>query len=421
MENTNDTAPNNGKRKKAMLTAGAIFAVLGVAYGVYWALHGRFYQSTDDAYVAGNVVQVTPQVAGTVVSIGADDTDFVRAGDNLVLLDKSDAKVALEQAEAALGQTVRQVRSMFVTNAALAANVELAQSQLAKAEADLNRRRDLTRTGAVSYEELNHAETAVKSAKADLLAAQQKLSTNQAFTNNTRVDNHPAVLQAAAKVHEAYLAYQRAAIPAPINGLVAKRSVQVGQRVAPGNPLMAIVPLDQVWVDANFKEGQLADMRIGQPVTLEADIYGGKVEYHGRIVGLAAGTGSAFSLLPAQNATGNWIKVVQRVPVKVQLDPEELKRHPLRIGLSVIATVSTHDRSGAQLASVPRTTPAYQTAVYGKLDEEADALVRKIISTNNGEVAPVGAQAAAPAQRTAARRTAHAARTAPAEAHVAAF
>jgi len=322
MENTNDTAPNNGKRKKAMLTAGAIFAVLGVAYGVYWALHGRFYQSTDDAYVAGNVVQVTPQVAGTVVSIGADDTDFVRAGDNLVLLDKSDAKVALEQAEAALGQTVRQVRSMFVTNAALAANVELAQSQLAKAEADLNRRRDLTRTGAVSYEELNHAETAVKSAKADLLAAQQKLSTNQAFTNNTRVDNHPAVLQAAAKVHEAYLAYQRAAIPAPINGLVAKRSVQVGQRVAPGNPLMAIVPLDQVWVDANFKEGQLADMRIGQPVTLEADIYGGKVEYHGRIVGLAAGTGSAFSLLPAQNATGNWIKVVQRVPLKVQLDPE---------------------------------------------------------------------------------------------------
>jgi len=383
MENTNAAPQNNGKRKRAMLTAGAVFAVIGVAYGVYWALHGRYFESTDDAYVAGNVVQVTPQVAGTVVSIGADDTDFVKAGDNLVLLDKADAKVALEQAEAALGQTVRQVRSLFVTNTTLAANVELAQSQLAKAEADLRRRHDLTRTGAVSFEELNHAETAVKSAKADLIAAQQKLSTNQAFTNNTTVDKHPSVLQAAAKVHEAYLAYQRAALPAPVSGFIAKRSVQVGQRVAPGNPLMAIVPLDQVWVDANFKEGQLAEMRIGQPVKLEADIYGGKVEYHGKIVGLAAGTGSAFSLLPAQNATGNWIKVVQRVPVKVQLDPKELQQHPLRIGLSVIATVSVRDQSGPQLASATRSAPVYQTAVYSKLDQEADERVKKIIATNN--------------------------------------
>jgi membrane fusion protein (multidrug efflux system) len=378
-------AATNGNRKRNMLIAAAVFGVLGITYGAYWALHGRYFESTDDAYVAGNVVQVTPQVAGTVVAIKADDTDFVKAGDNLVLLDKADAKVALDQAEAALAQTVRQVRSLFATNASLSATVELQQNQLAKAEADLRRRRDLARTGAVSYEELNHAETAVKSAQADLLAAKEKLSTNQAFTDNTGVDNHPSVMQASAKVHEAYLAYQRAAIPASVNGYVAKRSVQVGQRVAPGNPLMAIIPLDQVWVDANFKEGQLAQMRIGQPVTLKADIYGGKVEYHGKIVGLSAGTGSAFSLLPAQNATGNWIKVVQRLPVKVQLDPAELQKHPLRIGLSVVAEVGVKDQSGPQLATAQRSEPAYQTAVYSQLDQQADDLVKKIIAENRGD------------------------------------
>lgn len=376
------TQNGNGKRTKQMLIAASIFAVLGVAYTAYWLLDGRYYQSTDDAYVAGNIVQVTPQVAGTVVAIKSDDTDFVKAGDDLVLLDKADAKVALDQAEAALAQTVRQVRSLFTTNASLAANVELAQSQLAKAQADLSRRKNLTQSGAVSYEELNHVETAVQGAQADLLAAKERLTTNQAFTENTNIENHPAVLQAAAKVHEAYLAFQRATIPASVTGYVAKRSVQVGQRVAPGNPLMAIIPLDQVWVDANFKEGQLAQMRIGQPVKLEADIYGSKVEYDGKIVGLSAGTGGAFSLLPAQNATGNWIKVVQRVPVKIQLDGEQLRAHPLRIGLSIVATVDIKDQSGSQLANAPRTHTAYQTQVYSKLDSEADALIKRIIAEN---------------------------------------
>jgi membrane fusion protein (multidrug efflux system) len=276
------------------------------------------------------------------------------------------------------------VRSLFTTNASLAANVELAQSQVAKAQADLQRRRDLARTGAVSYEELNHAETALKGAQADLLSAKERLSTNKAFTDNTDIEHHPTVAQAAAKVHEAYLAFQRAAIPAPVSGFVAKRSVQVGQRVAPGNPLMAIIPLDQVWVDANFKEGQLAQMRIGQPVQLTADIYGGKVVYHGKVIGLSAGTGSAFSLLPAQNATGNWIKVVQRIPVKVQLDPQELQKYPLRIGLSIIAEVDVKDQSGQQLASAKPSAPVYQTTVYTKLDREAEDLVKKIIAANRG-------------------------------------
>jgi membrane fusion protein (multidrug efflux system) len=377
-------APQNRTRKRGLTIAAAVFAALGIAYSAYWLLDARYYEDTDDAYVAGNVVQVTPQIAGTVVAIKADDTYFVNAGDDLVLLDKADAKVALEQAEAALGQTVRQVRSLFTTNASLAANVELAQAQVLKAQADLQRRRDLARTGAVSYEELNHAETALTGAQADLLAAKEKLATNRAFTDNTDIETHPGVQQAAAKVHEAYLAFQRAAIPAPVSGFVAKRSVQVGQRVAPGNPLMAIVPLDQVWVDANFKEGQLAHMRIGQPVTLKADLYGGKVTYHGTVVGLSAGTGSAFSLLPAQNATGNWIKVVQRVPVKVQLDPQELQAHPLRIGLSMIAEVDIKDQSGQQLASAKPVAPVYQTAVYTKLDREAEERVRKIIAANRG-------------------------------------
>jgi membrane fusion protein, multidrug efflux system len=394
---TNIAAQNgNGKRRKQLLIAASIFAVIGVVYSAYWLFDGRYNESTDDAYVAGNVVQVTPQVAGTVIAIKADDTNFVKAGDNLVLLDKADAKVALDQAEASLAQTVRQVRSLFTTNASLAANVELAQSQLAKAQADLERRKNLTKSGAVSYEELNHVETAVKSAQADLLAAKEKLTTNQAFTENTNIENHPAVMQASAKVHEAYLAFQRAAIPAPVSGYIAKRSVQVGQRVAPGNPLMAIIPLDQVWVDANFKEGQLAHLRINQPVTLEADMYGGKIEYHGKIVGLSAGTGGAFSLLPAQNATGNWIKVVQRVPVKIQLDSDQLRTHPLRIGLSIVATVDVKDQSGAQLASATPTQSVYQTDVYGKLDVEADTLIKNIIAKNSGAQIPKKAVADKP-------------------------
>jgi membrane fusion protein (multidrug efflux system) len=395
-DTTNAAAGANGKRRKQLVIAASIFAALGIAYGAYWLLDGRYHESTDDAYVAGNIVQVTPQVAGTVVAIKADDTDFVRAGDNLVLLDKADAKVALDQAEASLAQTVRQVRSLFTTNASLAANVELAQSELVKAQADLARRKNLAQTGAVSSEELHHTETAVKTAQADLLAAKEKLTTNRAFTENTTIENHPSVLQAAAKVHEAYLAFQRAAIPASVNGYIAKRSVQVGQRVAPGNPLMAIIPLDQVWVDANFKEGQLAHIRIGQPVKLEADIYGSKVEYRGKIVGLSAGTGGAFSLLPAQNATGNWIKVVQRVPVKVELDKEQLRAHPLRIGLSVIATVDIKDQSGAQLAAATRTESIYQTDVYGKLDAEADALIKRIIVENSGASARKNAVADKP-------------------------
>jgi membrane fusion protein (multidrug efflux system) len=369
-------------RTRWLALAIAAFAALGIAYGVYWALALRYFQSTDDAYVSGNVVQITPQISGTVVAIGADDTQFVTAGQPLVQLDRADAKVALDQAEAQLAKTVREVRNLFATTAQLSATVSMRQSDLAKANEDQARRERLASSGAVSSEEQQHARDASNSAKAALLAAQQELAANRARVDRTTVENHPDVRNAAARVREAYLAYARTDLPAPVSGFVAKRAVQLGQRVGPGAPLMAIVPLDQVWVDANFKEPQLAAMRVGQPVALTADIYGSKVEYHGKVAGFGAGTGSAFALLPAQNATGNWIKIVQRLPVRIALDPHELAAHPLQIGLSMQVAVDTHERGGDRLPQLAQTAPAYATDVFRTLEEVADQRVKAVIAAN---------------------------------------
>ncbi|KAE8756278.1 HlyD family efflux transporter periplasmic adaptor subunit [Paraburkholderia madseniana] len=359
-----------------------VILIAAVAYGLYYFLDARFHEDTDDAYVNGNVVQITPQVTGTVVAVNADDTQTVKAGDPLVVLDPADARVALEQAEANLAQTVRQVRGLFADDNQYQAQVAQRQSDLSRAQDDLKRRLTVAQTGAVSAEEISHARDAVKSAQASVDAAQQQLASNRALTANTTIANHPNVQAAAAKVRDAYLANARNNLPAPVTGYVAKRSVQVGQRVSPGTPLMAIVPLGGVWVDANFKEVQLKHMRIGQPVELTADVYGSSVVYHGKVVGFSAGTGSAFSLLPAQNATGNWIKVVQRLPVRIALDPQELEKHPLRIGLSMQADVSIKDDQGGQLGQAPNTV--YQTNVFDKYGDEADAEIARIISENAG-------------------------------------
>jgi membrane fusion protein (multidrug efflux system) len=302
---TPETTRNTRKRWLAIVIG--VFALAGVAYAGYWALALRYTQSTDDAYVSGNVVQITPQIAGTVVGIGADDTQFVKAGQTLVQLDPADAKIALEQADAKLGKAVREVRGLFATTAQLNAQVDMHNADVARAVEDFNRRERLASSGAVSGEELQHARDALANTRAALIASQQELAANQARTDRTTVASHPDVLSAASQVHNAYLDVARTQLPAPVSGYVAKRAVQLGQRVAPGAPLMAIVPLDEVWVEANFKEPQLAAIRVGQPVTLKADLYGNKVRYHGTVAGFGAGTGSAFSLLPAQNATGNWI------------------------------------------------------------------------------------------------------------------
>jgi len=402
------TAPaaptGNGKRRRALTALAAVVIVAGGGWGLYEWLVASHYEDTDNAYVQGNVIQITPQIGGTVMAINADDTDFVKAGQPLVQLDPADAKVALEQAEAALAQAVRQVRTLYANNGSLAAQVTLrqsdiarAQSDIAKAQDDLQRRRALSGNGAVSKEELNHAETSLDNARSQLAAAQagvvaarEALASNQSLTEGTSVAQHPSVLAAAAKVREAYLATQRVALPAPVDGYVAKRTVQLGQRVAAGTPMMSIVPLNQLWVDANFKEVQLRNIRIDQPVKLKADVYGKKVEYTGKVAGLGVGTGSAFALLPAQNATGNWIKVVQRVPVRIALDPEQLKANPLRIGLSMDAEIDISQKSGKMLADAPRATAISQTQVYSKLDQGADAEVDRIVAANLGRGAPAG-------------------------------
>jgi membrane fusion protein (multidrug efflux system) len=385
MTASTDSAAASGlsaQRRRWIAVITAVVLLVGAVYGAYWTFALRYHQSTNDAYVNGNIVQITPQIPGTVVAIGADDTQFVQAGQPLVKLDEADAKVALEQAEAQLAKTVREVRNLFATSAQLQATLEMRASDLATASQDLARRERLGSSGAISNEELQHARDTVKAARAGLVSAQQDLAAHRARIDNTTLEQHPDVRNAAAAVHSAYLTYARTTLPAPVAGYVAKRSAQLGQRVSPGAPLMAIVPLDQVWVDANFKEAELAAMRVGQPVTLTADLYGRSIKYHGAIAGFGAGTGAAFALLPAQNATGNWIKIVQRVPVRIALDPQDLAAHPLQIGLSMDAEVDTHDRSGPRLPQLAVTAPAYATDVFRLSDTQADARVEAIIAAN---------------------------------------
>ena len=390
----------NGKRARLLWLLIILFLAAGIGYATYWALVARYVESTDDAYVGGNMVQITPQVAGTVLAIGADDTDFVKTGQTLVELDRADARVALEQAEAALAHSVRQVRNMMAVTAEIEASVALRRTELERARADFERRAPLAASGALPAEELQHARDAVAASRAALDAAEQQLAAHKTLVDHTTVATHPDVQAAAARVREAYLAYARTALPAPVAGIVAKRSVQVGQRVAPGTPLMAVVPLDQVWVDANFKERQLLNLRVGQAAKLRADIYGDAVEFHGRVAGFGAGTGSAFALLPPQNATGNWIKVVQRLPVRIALDPAELAKHPLQLGLSMLVDIDTHERGGEPESKSARTAPAYQTKAYASLADTADRRVAAIIKANGGDGA-----AAHPAVPETAKRT----------------
>ena len=402
-------------RRKALTILAAVVVVGGLAWAAYEWLVASHYESTDNAYVQGNVIQITPQVGGTVMAILADDTDFVRAGQPLVKLDPADARVALDQAEANLAQTVRQVRTLYANNGSLAAQVTLRQTDVGRAQADitratddLNRRQQLVGNGAVSKEELDHAQTqlanarsAMSAAQAGVNAAREQLTSNQAMTEGTSVDQHPSVQAAAAKVREAWLATQRASLPAPVDGYVAKRTVQLGQRVAAGAPLMSIIPLKQVWVDANFKEVQLRQIRLGQPVKLIADLYGKKVEYDGTVAGLGAGTGAAFALLPAQNATGNWIKVVQRVPVRIELDMRQVAANPLRVGLSMDATVDVSKQDGKTLADAPRASAITTTEVFQSQDSGAEAEVRRVIAQNSGRGSSGSSAAMAPAARNA--------------------
>ena len=378
----NAANPNSGKRKRLLIGLGIIVVLCSAAIFAYHELYGRFFEETDDAYVGGNLVQITPQITGTVTRIAVDDGDYVEAGQPLVWLDPADTQVAQQSAEANLARTVRQVRGLYSNVDSYKAQVASRKIDVQRAKADYQRRVTLASKGAISREELAHAQDTLNSAQSALTSAQQQLDTNQALVDDTVIASHPDVKSAAAQLRQAFLNNARSTLVAPVSGYVARRSVQVGSRIQPGTALMAVVPLHEVWIDANFKETQLREMRIGQPVTVEADLYGDDVTYQGHVESLGVGTGSAFSLLPAQNASGNWIKIVQRLPVRIRLDDEALEKHPLRIGLSTTVTVDLHDQSGAQLTTQMPKEARFSTAVYDAPLGEADALIERIIHDN---------------------------------------
>lgn len=386
---------DDGKARLPFQTRGQTVTatvILLLVAGVAWYTLQGTVERTEDAYVDGNVVQVTAQISGTVTAIGADNTDYVKAGAPLVTLNPVDQEIQFERARTELAKATRMARTQYSQVRQLEAEVAQRQNDVQKARTDLARRTRLAASGAVSREEISHAEDVLKNAQAALTAVDQSLAQRRAMVDGTDLRTHPDVLAAATNLRDAYIARARTAIPSPVDGTVAKRSVQLGQRISPGVALMSVVPLDQLWVNANFKESQLEHLRIGQPAELTADIYGRSVVYHGKIVGLDAGTGSAFALLPAQNATGNWIKVTQRVPVRIALDPQEIARQPLRIGLSMRVSVNAQDRSGEMISKDIKPGFVYQTEVYNHELQDADAIVEAVIRDNEGQPQIAAAQ-----------------------------
>jgi membrane fusion protein (multidrug efflux system) len=378
------SASKKKKRKSVLIVLALIFVLIGIAWGVYWFLVLRHFQETDDAYVAGNQVQVMAQVSGSVNKVWFEDTDFVKKGDVLVSLDKTDAEQAFEKAQTALATSVRQTHQLMINGKQYQASITLQQTALAQAQADLKRREPLGAANLIGREELQHARDAVATAKAQLDVAIQQYNANQAMILNTSLENQPAVQQSAAELRDAWLALQRTEIRSPMDGFVSRRSVQVGSQISTSTPLLAVVPATNLWVDANFKETQLAGVRIGQPATVVADIYGDDVVYHGKVAGLDMGTGSAFSLLPAQNATGNWIKVVQRLPVRIELNQEDIARHPLRIGLSTLVKIDTTSNEGSVLATSVRQQAAYSSNALAIDLAPVNQLITDIVRANAG-------------------------------------
>ncbi|KAF6663448.1 MULTISPECIES: multidrug efflux MFS transporter periplasmic adaptor subunit EmrA [Pantoea] len=372
------------KRKGVLIVLALIFVLIGIAWGVYWFLVLRHFQETDDAYVAGNQVQVMAQVSGSVNKVWFEDTDYVKKGDVLVSLDKTDAEQAFEKAQTALATSVRQTHQLMINGKQYEASITLQQTALAQAQADLKRREPLGAANLIGREELQHARDAVATAKAQLDVAVQQYNANQAMILNTTLENQPAVQQSAAELRDAWLALQRTDIRSPMDGYVSRRSVQVGSQISTSTPLLAVVPATNLWVDANFKETQLAGVRIGQPATVVADIYGDDVVYHGKVAGLDMGTGSAFSLLPAQNATGNWIKVVQRLPVRIELNQDDIARHPLRIGLSTLVKIDTTSKEGITLANSVRQQAAYSSNALAIDLAPVNKLITDIVRANAG-------------------------------------
>jgi membrane fusion protein (multidrug efflux system) len=374
-------APANGNRTRILILIAVIFIVSGLLWGAYWYLVLSNRERTDDAYVNGNKVVISAQISGTVIVVLADDTQLVKAGQVLVRLDPVDAETSLSRTASSLEQTVRQVRQEKSTADQYDSVIETRKVELARAQADLTKREPLLADRAIAPEEVRHARESVELARAALTQAVRQSNASHALVDGTPVEDNPSVMQAKAAYRDAWIAAQRNAVVAPVTGYVAERSVQLGQHIQAGQALMTVIPLNALWVDANFKEVQLRYLRIGQPAQVRSDLYGGSFIFHGHVQGMSAGTGAAFALLPAQNASGNWIKVVQRVPVRIQIDDGDLAKSPLRVGLSATVTVDTTNRDGPVLPTKAADTPVGDTRVYSQdLDKaaaEADAVVRR--------------------------------------------
>jgi membrane fusion protein, multidrug efflux system len=377
--NTAPARTAQDSRRRWLTILGVVVIVCGLIYGLYWLFDARFYVATDDAYVGGDIVSITSRESGTVLALHADNTQSVKRGQLLVEIDPIKANVAMASAEADLAHTVRAVRTEFSKTEEYRAQIAAAKVALAQAQSDYSRR--ASAGNAVSHEELAHAQDAVAAAQASLRVAQSDLAEAEASVSGTSIADNPDVLAAIARLRQAAIVLAHMHLTAPVDGIVAQRTVQLGQQIAPGTPLMAVVPLENVWIDANFKEGQLSAMRIGQPVTVTTDIYGGGTVFHGKIVGLGAGSGNAFALLPPQNASGNWIKIVQRVPVRIALDPRELRDHPLRIGLSVDVSVDVSNASGPAIGS---SSAAHEIRSDAGNDggPQTDRLIARILQQN---------------------------------------
>jgi len=375
---------DNGKRRRILLRIAAVFIVIGVLWALYWQLVLTKRERTDDAYVNGNKVVISAQVPGTVVSVLADDTQLVKLGQVLVRLDPVDAQISLARSASALAQAVRQVRQTTSTAEQYDSLIATRRIELARAQADLAKREPLLAANAIAPEEVRHARESADLAKAAVTQAVRQASAAHALIDGTQVQNNPAVLEAKSAFRDAWIAAQRNAVVAPVTGYVAERSVQLGQHIQAGQSLMTLIPLHALWVDANFKEVQLRNLRIGQAAEVRTDLYGGEFIYHGHVTGMSAGTGAAFALLPPQNASGNWIKVVQRVPVRIEIDDGELAKSPLRVGLSATVTVDTTKTDGAVLAAKASAKPVGETDVYSQDLTRANAEADEIVSRNLG-------------------------------------
>jgi membrane fusion protein, multidrug efflux system len=340
MKSTVDPATRRKRLRKGLfLGFGAVLLLAAAGAGGWWYEIAQRYVSTDDAYVDADSAEITPQVNGTILAVTVTDTTHVKRGQLLVRIDPADAELALAQAEANYGQAVRHVRQYYSDAAEDEAQIAGRKSDVVNAQLEYDRRVALMKQGAIAAEQLTSARNTLETAQAALVAAEQTLAAQEALIRGTDVEHNPEVLTAKAALDTAKLDLSRTLIRAPFDGVVAQKTAQTGQRVEVGQVLMTVVPVNHVYVDANFKEGQLTRVHSGQPVNLTSDLYGSHVVFHGRVQGLSGGTGAAFAVIPAQNATGNWIKVVQRLPVRVALDPHELAAHPLRVGLSMNAAI----------------------------------------------------------------------------------